>query len=53
MPVAFAITVPAQALAGRLTWQALLGELVFAAALLAAARAFWQRGLRHYSGASS
>jgi ABC-2 type transport system permease protein len=53
VPVAFAITVPAQALAGRLTWQALLGAWIFAVALFAAARAFWMIGVRHYSGASS
>ena len=53
VPVAFAITVPAQALAGRLTWQVLLGAAAFAAALFAAARVFWRLGVRHYSGASS
>ena len=53
VPVAFAITVPAQALAGRLTWQALLGAAGFAAVLFAAARLFWRIGVRHYSGASS
>jgi ABC-2 type transport system permease protein len=53
VPVAFAITVPAQALAGRLTWQALLGAMLFAAALFTTARVFWRMGIRHYSGASS
>jgi viologen exporter family transport system permease protein len=53
VPVAFAITVPAQALAGRLTGQALLGAAAFAAALFTAARYFWRMGLRRYSGASS
>jgi ABC-2 type transport system permease protein len=53
IPVAFAITVPAQGLAGRLTWQALLGAAAFAAALFAAARTFWRIGIRHYSGASA
>jgi ABC-2 type transport system permease protein len=53
VPVAFAITVPAQALAGRLTWPVLAGTGVFAAALFVLSRLFWRTGLRHYSGASS
>jgi ABC-2 type transport system permease protein len=53
IPVAFAITIPAQALAGRLTWRVLVGAGVFAAVLFAAARIFWNLGLRHYSGASA
>jgi ABC-2 type transport system permease protein len=53
VPVAFAITVPAQALAGRLTWGILLGATAFAAALFTIARVFWRAGVRHYSGASS
>jgi len=53
VPVAFAVTVPAQALAGRLTWQLLAGAWVFAAALFTAARLFWLAGLRRYEGASA
>jgi len=53
VPVAFAVTVPAQALAGRLTWQLLAGACVFAAALFTAARLFWRAGLRRYAGASA
>jgi ABC-2 type transport system permease protein len=53
VPVAFAVTVPAQALAGRLTWQTLAGAWVFAAALFIAARMVWRAGTRHYSSASS
>jgi len=53
VPVAFAITVPAQALAGRVTWRVLAGAAAFAAVLFAAARVFWNVGVRHYSGASS
>lgn len=53
VPVAFAITVPAEALAGRLTWQSLLGALALAAAMLIGARWFWLRGIRQYSGASA
>lgn len=53
VPVAFAVTVPAQALAGHLTWQVLAGSWVFAAALFTAARLFWRAGLRRYGGASA
>jgi ABC-2 type transport system permease protein len=53
VPVAFATTVPATALAGRLTWQTLLGAVALAAALLAGSRWFWSIGVRHYSGASA
>jgi ABC-2 type transport system permease protein len=53
VPVAFTVTVPAQALAGRMTWQTLAGAWVFAAALLVASRLFWRLGIRRYSGASS
>lgn len=53
IPVAFAITFPARALAGRLTWPVLGGAWAFAVVLFVAARLFWRIGLRHYSGASS
>lgn len=53
VPVAFAITVPAQALSGRLAWHILLGAGAFAVFLFAFARFFWGLGIRHYSGASS
>jgi len=53
VPVAFATTVPAQALTGRLNWQTLLGALALSAALLVVSRLFWKVGIRHYSGASA
>jgi ABC-2 type transport system permease protein len=53
VPVAFATTVPAEALSGRLTVQTLLGAVALAAALLLISRAFWRVGLRRYSGASA
>jgi ABC-2 type transport system permease protein len=53
VPVAFAVTVPAEAIAGRLDAATLAGALALAALLLAASRAFWKAGLRHYSGASA
>lgn len=53
VPVAFATTVPAQALTGRLTPQTLLGAAALAVALLAVSRLFWRVGIRTYSGASA
>jgi ABC-2 type transport system permease protein len=53
IPVAFATTVPAQALAGRLTWPTLAGAYALAAVLLVLSRAFWRVGVRRYSSASS
>jgi ABC-2 type transport system permease protein len=53
VPVAFATTVPAEALAGRLTAETLLGSVALAVALLALSRWFWTVGVRHYSGASA
>jgi viologen exporter family transport system permease protein len=53
VPIAFAVTVPAEALTGRLSWRLLVGAALFAVALLAFTRWFWRRGLRRYSGASA
>ncbi len=53
IPVAFAVTVPAQALAGRLNGRTLLGAYALAAVLFVLSRAFWRLGLRRYSSASS
>ncbi len=53
VPVAFAVTVPAEALTQRLTLQTLLGAMLFAGVLLIAARLFWRRGLKQYGGASA
>jgi ABC-2 type transport system permease protein len=53
VPVAFATTVPAEALTGRLNGQTLLGALLLAVALLAISRLFWRVAIRHYSGASA
>lgn len=62
LPVAFIVTVPAQALVGGMgdesgvtsvttaTW---IAAAVAAPASLAAATLFWRYGLRHYSGASA
>ncbi len=53
VPVAFAVTVPAEALTNRLTPQTLAGAAALAVALLLLARWVWRRGLRAYSGASA
>jgi ABC-2 type transport system permease protein len=53
VPIAFAVTVPAQALTQRLTPDAFAGALVFAVVVLVVSRAFFRFGLRHYSGASA
>ncbi len=53
VPLAFATTVPAQALAGHLTPRTLLETVALAIALFAGSRLFWRAGIRHYSGASA
>jgi ABC-2 type transport system permease protein len=53
VPIAFAVTVPAEAVIGRLTPQTLSGAAVFAVALLILSRQVWKWGLRHYTGASA
>jgi ABC-2 type transport system permease protein len=53
VPVAFAVTVPAEALTGRLTPATLAGAALLAFTLLALARWVWRKGLRNYSGASA
>lgn len=53
VPLAFAITVPAEALTGRLTAETLLLAGGFALLLFAFTRWWWRFGLRHYSGASA
>lgn len=53
VPIAFAVTVPAEALTARLTWQTLLGAAALATFLMVLSRWVWKTGLRHYSGASA
>ena len=53
VPIAFAVTVPAEALTSRLTPETLALAAGFAVFLLAFTRWFWRFGLRHYSGASA
>jgi ABC-2 type transport system permease protein len=53
VPIAFAVTVPAEALLGRLTTETALGAIGLMAFMLIVSRLFWRLGLRHYSGASA
>ncbi len=53
IPVAFATTVPAEALTGRLSQGTLVLALALAVILFVFSRLFWKLGLRHYSGASA
>jgi ABC-2 type transport system permease protein len=55
VPIAFAVTVPAEAITGRLLEDPLrlLGALGLAALMLTISRLFWRFGIKHYSGASA
>jgi len=53
VPIAFAVTVPAEALTNRLTPLTLLGAFGLAVLLMALARFVWRLGVRSYSGASA
>ena len=53
VPVAFAVTVPAEALTSRLDWQTLVLAVVFGVVLFSFTRWFWRFGLKRYSGASA
>ena len=53
VPVAFAVTVPSQALVGRLSADVLALAIGMALALLLASRLFWRFGIRRYAGASA
>ncbi len=53
VPVAFATTIPAQALTGRLNGSTFLEAAGLAVLLFILARLVWRLGLRRYSGASA
>ena len=53
VPVAFAVTVPAEALTARLTPLTLLGTAGLTLLFIILARIVWRLGLRNYSGASA
>lgn len=53
VPIGIAVTVPAQAIAGRMPLETFFGMLVGTAIAVAAASWFWRLGLRNYTGASA
>lgn len=53
IPVAFAVTIPAEALTGRSSIYTLLGAAGLAIFLLILSRIIWRLGVRNYSGASA
>lgn len=53
VPVAFAVTVPASAITGRLTFETWLGALALTVTLFVIARTIWLIGVKNYSGASA
>lgn len=53
VPLAFAVTVPAEVVAGRLQPASLIGAVVITALFVTATRMLWRRGIRSYSGASA
>lgn len=53
VPIGFAVTVPAEAAANRLTGTTIIVALAAATLFGIASRWIWRTGLRHYSGASA
>lgn len=53
VPLAFAVTVPAEALAGRLAPGTLVAGVGFTAVVVVVTRLAWRAGLRRYDGASA
>ena len=53
VPIAFAVTVPAEAVSGRLEGSTLTGAILLAMALFIFSRWFWKIGVKFYAGASA
>lgn len=53
VPIGIAVTVPAEAISGRMATGTFFGMLVGTAITVAAASWFWRLGLRNYTGASA
>jgi ABC-2 type transport system permease protein len=53
VPIAFAVTIPAEALTNRLNPEVLLLGIGLAVVLAVVSRWFWKIGIRNYSGASA
>ncbi|MGB3307358.1 MAG: ABC-2 family transporter protein, partial [Thermomicrobiales bacterium] len=53
VPVAFAVTVPAESLSGRVSTTTVLLAIGLAVGFALVSRWFWRYGLKHYTGASA
>jgi ABC-2 type transport system permease protein len=53
VPIAFAVTIPSEALMGRLQAETLVFGVIMAGVLVILSRVFWLFGLRNYTGASA
>ena len=53
IPLAFAITVPAETISGRIEWGWLLVAMGAAGLMFVITRLIWRWGIRNYSGASA
>ena len=53
VPIAFAVTVPAEAISGKITAETLATAIALAVGITILSRRFWRFGLKFYSGASA
>ena len=53
VPIGFAVTVPAESLTGRLTWERVVATALFLVVVLIVTRLIWRAGTRRYAGASA
>ncbi|MEX2278886.1 MAG: ABC-2 family transporter protein [Acidimicrobiia bacterium] len=53
VPLAFAVTVPAEVVASRFDGSSLVWSLVITAGFALGTRLIWKRGIRNYAGASA
>lgn len=53
VPIGIAVTIPASALSGRMSWATLAVAVIAAGAVVTASRWIFRRGIRAYSGASA
>jgi ABC-2 type transport system permease protein len=53
VPIGFAVTVPAESLTGRLTWERVVVTTLFVAIVVVVTRLIWRAGTRRYAGASA
>jgi len=53
VPIGIAVTVPAEAISGRMSYETFVGMLIGTVLAVGAASWFWRIGLRNYTGASA